>query len=71
MKMYAISDLHLGYETNQGARLGVTSLSADRLILTDDVGKSAARLELAFRQLKPRFAKYRSGEGRLARCDGG
>ena len=57
MKLYAISDLHLGYEANQRALSGITSYPADWLILAGDVGETAAHLELAFRELKPRFAK--------------
>ena len=57
MKLYAISDLHLGYEANQRALLDITSHPADWLILAGDVGETAAHLELAFRELKPRFAK--------------
>jgi 3',5'-cyclic AMP phosphodiesterase CpdA len=57
MKLHAISDLHLGYEANQRALLEITSRPADWLILAGDVGETAADLELAFRALKPRFAK--------------
>ena len=57
MKLYAISDLHLGYEANQRALSGMTSRPTDWLILAGDVGETAAHLELAFRELKPRFAK--------------
>jgi hypothetical protein len=57
MKLYAISDLHLGYEANQRALSGITGHPADWLILAGDVGETAAHLELAFRELKPRFAK--------------
>jgi hypothetical protein len=57
MKLYAISDLHLGYEANQQALLDITSRRDDWLILAGDVGETAAHLELAFRGLKPRFAK--------------
>lgn len=57
MKLFAISDLHLGYEANQRALLEIASHPADWLILAGDVGETAAHLELAFRKLKPRFAK--------------
>jgi 3',5'-cyclic AMP phosphodiesterase CpdA len=63
MKLYAISDLHLGYEANQRALSGITSHPADWLILAGDVGETAAHLELAFRELKPRFAKLVWGPG--------
>jgi hypothetical protein len=55
MKLYAISDLHLGYEVNRQALLDVASRPDDWLILAGDVGETAAHLELAFRMLKPRF----------------
>jgi 3',5'-cyclic AMP phosphodiesterase CpdA len=57
MKLYAISDLHLGYEANKRALLEIASHPADWLILAGDVGETAAHLEFAFRELKPRFAK--------------
>jgi 3',5'-cyclic AMP phosphodiesterase CpdA len=55
MKLYAISDLHLGYEANRQALLDVASHPDDWLIMAGDVGETAAHLELAFRTLKPRF----------------
>lgn len=57
MKLYAISDLHLGFEANRRALTDIASRPDDWLILAGDVGESAAHLELAFRQLKPRFAR--------------
>ena len=57
MKLFAISDLRSGYEANQRALQEIASHPADWLILAGDVGETAAHLELAFRELKPRFAK--------------
>jgi predicted phosphodiesterase len=57
MKLYAISDLHLGFEVNQRALKDIASHPADWLILAGDVGETAAHLEFAFKELKPRFAK--------------
>jgi 3',5'-cyclic AMP phosphodiesterase CpdA len=57
MKLYAISDLHLGFEANQRALVDIAGRPVDWLILAGDVGEGAAHLEFAFRQLKPRFAK--------------
>ena len=57
MKLYALSDLHLGYEANRRALSDITSHPGDWLILAGDVGETAAHLELAFRQLKPRFGQ--------------
>jgi hypothetical protein len=57
MKLYAISDLHLGYEVNRRALASITGHPRDWLILAGDVGETAAHLELAFEILKPRFAQ--------------
>src|ERR1700759_5393524 len=57
MKLYAISDLHLGHETNRRALSGIASRPNDWLILAGDVGETAVHLELAFDILKPRFAQ--------------
>jgi predicted phosphodiesterase len=57
MKLYAVSDLHLGNEVNRRALSGITSRPDDWLILAGDVGETAAHLELAFEALKPRFAQ--------------
>jgi predicted phosphodiesterase len=57
MKLYAISDLHLGYEANRRALLQIARHPGDWLILAGDVGETEAHLELAFEQLKPRFTK--------------
>ncbi len=57
MKLYAISDLHLGYEANRHELAKIASRPNDWLILAGDVGETAAQLELAFRTLQPRFAK--------------
>jgi len=57
MKLYAISDLHLGFEANQRALLEISSRPDDWLILAGDVGETADHLDLAFNILKPRFAQ--------------
>jgi predicted phosphodiesterase len=57
MKLYAVSDLHLGYEDNRRALSDVSNHPGDWLILAGDIGETAAHLELAFRALKPRFAQ--------------
>lgn len=57
MKLYAVSDLHLGHEVNRRALSGITSRPDDWLILAGDVGETTAHLELAFTFLKPRFAQ--------------
>jgi 3',5'-cyclic AMP phosphodiesterase CpdA len=57
MKLYAISDLHLGYEANRRTLSQIAPHPGDWLILAGDVGETEAHLELAFQQLKPRFAR--------------
>jgi hypothetical protein len=56
MKLYAISDLHLGYEANRLALGSITSRPNDWLVLAGDIGETKAHLEFAIEQLKPRFA---------------
>lgn len=57
MKLYALSDLHLGHEANRQALSGITGHPNDWLILAGDVGETGAHLEFAFEILKPRFAQ--------------
>lgn len=55
MKLYAISDLHLGYKANCQALEQLSAYPEDWLILGGDVGETAEHLALAFRTLIPRF----------------
>ncbi len=57
MKLWAISDLHLGIDVNRRALERVVPRPEDWLILAGDIGDSVAELELAFETLAPRFAK--------------
>ncbi len=57
MKLWAISDLHLGSDLNRRAIEQVAPRPADWLILAGDVGDSEAELAFAFEVLAPRFAK--------------
>ena len=57
MKLWAISDLHLGIDLNRRAVERVASRPEDWLILAGDIGDSAADLALAFDILAPRFDK--------------
>lgn len=57
MKLWAISDLHLGHDANRLALAGVTDHRDDWLIVAGDVGETFAHVELAWRALVPRFAK--------------
>lgn len=57
MKLWAISDLHIGYDAN---RLAVAELPAqprDWLIIAGDVGERPAQLDWTLAQLTPRFAQ--------------
>ncbi|KAH9884244.1 metallophosphoesterase-like protein [Xylariomycetidae sp. FL2044] len=47
-KLYAIGDLHLGYEINKKALLDLEPHPGDGLILVGDVGETAEHLEFAF-----------------------
>ena len=55
MKLYAISDLHLGYKANRQALEQLPAHPEDWLILGGDVGETTEHLAFAFRVLTPRF----------------
>jgi len=55
MKLYAVSDLHLGYKENRRVLAQIVARPDDWLILGGDVGETIAHLELALRELTPRF----------------
>jgi 3',5'-cyclic AMP phosphodiesterase CpdA len=55
MKLYAISDIHLGYAANRRALAAITPRPDDWLILAGDVGETRAHLDFAFKVLTPRF----------------
>ncbi|MFN8641211.1 MAG: metallophosphoesterase [Candidatus Binatia bacterium] len=57
MKLYAISDLHLGSAVNRQAFASLTDHRDDWLILAGDVGETLEHLELAVRLAVRRFAK--------------
>ena len=57
MKLYAISDIHLGFALNRQAFATLSRHSDDWLILGGDVGETTAHLELALRIATERFAK--------------
>jgi 3',5'-cyclic AMP phosphodiesterase CpdA len=57
MKLWAISDLHLGIDVNRRAVERVAPRPEDWLILAGDIGDCAADLALAFEILAPRFAR--------------
>ena len=57
MKLYAISDLHLGFEINRQALEAMPAYPEDWLILAGDTGETTAHLRLALSILTRRFAQ--------------
>ena len=56
-RLYAISDLHLGYRANREALVTWRARPDDWLILAGDVGETLGHLELGLRAAAERFAK--------------
>ncbi len=57
MKLFALSDLHLGYEDNRRVIAEIAPHPDDWLILAGDIGETAPHLEFAFSVLAPRFRR--------------
>ncbi|MCB9100543.1 MAG: metallophosphoesterase [Anaerolineales bacterium] len=57
MKLYAISDLHLGYELNSQMLPTLPAHPDDWLIIAGDVGETEAQLRFALETLSQRFAR--------------
>lgn len=57
MRLYAISDLHLGFRENREALAGLSRHPDDWLILGGDVGESLDHLKLALEITTDRFAR--------------
>jgi len=57
MKLYAISDLHLGYDANRAALESLRPHPHDWLILAGDTGETAHQLEYALSIVTRRFAQ--------------
>lgn len=57
MKLYAISDLHLGHETNRQVLQTLPAYPDDWLIIAGDVGETADHLKVALDILAARFAR--------------
>jgi 3',5'-cyclic AMP phosphodiesterase CpdA len=57
VKLWATSDLHVGYEENRSAVERLTAAPEDWLIIAGDTGESLAHLELVLKTLTPRFAQ--------------
>jgi predicted phosphodiesterase len=55
MRLFALSDLHLGNEVNRRALASIRYRPDDWLILAGDVGETRAHLRFAFETLGPRF----------------
>ncbi len=57
MRLYAISDLHLGHRENREALKGLSARPEDWLILGGDVGESLEHLEIALDAATSKFAR--------------
>lgn len=57
MKLWAISDLHVGYEENRRAVQDLPPHADDWLIIAGDTGDTPAQLDFVLRTLQPRFAQ--------------
>ena len=57
MKLYAISDLHVGFKENREALLALPAHPADWLILCGDIGDTPQQLDFALQVLGQKFAK--------------
>jgi 3',5'-cyclic AMP phosphodiesterase CpdA len=57
MKLWAISDLHVGYEENRRAVQALPSYPEDWLVIAGDTGETPAHLDFVLRTLRPRFTQ--------------
>jgi hypothetical protein len=57
VRLWAISDLHVGHEENRRAVEALDASPDDWLIIAGDTGESPAHLEFVLRTLTPRFAQ--------------
>ena len=57
MKLWATSDLHVGYDENRRAVQALPSYPDDWLIIAGDTGETPAHLDFVLRTLQPRFAQ--------------
>ncbi|HQZ40779.1 MAG TPA: metallophosphoesterase [Vicinamibacterales bacterium] len=55
MKLWAIADLHVGYQANRAALEALGTYPDDWLIVAGDAGDTPAQLDLVLRTLTPRF----------------
>ena len=56
MKLWAISDLHVGYDDNRRAVEALPAFPDDWLIIAGDTGETPAHLDFVLRSLEPKFA---------------
>jgi Calcineurin-like phosphoesterase len=73
VKLWAISDLHLGHAANRRALSEVRAHPDDWLVLAGDIGETVVHLEMALEALAPRFARllWVPGNHELWTSDGG
>ena len=66
MKLWATSDLHVGFEENRRAVEALDGSPDDWLIVAGDTGESVAHLEFVLKTLTPRFAQivWTAGQSR-------
>ena len=57
MKLWAISDLHVGYEENRHAVDALPAFPDDWLIIAGDTGETPTHLDFVLRSLEPKFAQ--------------
>jgi len=57
VKLWAISDLHVGYEENRRAVEALPAYPDDWLIVAGDTGETPAHLDFVLRSLEPKFAQ--------------
>jgi 3',5'-cyclic AMP phosphodiesterase CpdA len=57
MRLWAISDLHVGYDENRRAVAALPAHPEDWLIIAGDTGETPAHLDFVLRTLQPRFAQ--------------
>jgi 3',5'-cyclic AMP phosphodiesterase CpdA len=57
MKLWATSDLHVGFEENRRAVDALPAHPDDWLIVAGDTGETPAHLDFVLRTLRPRFAQ--------------
>ena len=57
MKLWATSDLHVGYDENRGVVEALPAYPDDWLIIAGDTGETPSHLDFVLKTLQPRFAQ--------------